>query len=280
MKPSKPSATYFIVVGNEHAGPFTIEQLVAKKITENSLVWTAGMDNWVAASSVPALKPIFKNPQKVFAANNVAQAESTKKDIHNSGFEQPITFQFSENPSKNNIKSLTPNNFFVSLKETILDKRWRKITYSFITLFVIIAMLQIGKMIRKSNLEERNRLTEERNMQVEKEQNALLLKEAKQREHELKDQQRREIEIKESIKRRITEIEVEITMQKEELVLARQKFSEATAPQLFRSPEKRNEDVNAAMDLIKYHEEEIDRLQKEIKIVELNGKRAIEGRNY
>ncbi len=280
MTPSMPSAIYFIVEGNGHAGPFTLEQLVEKKITENSLVWSVGMDNWAVASSIPALRPLFKTAQKAPATHVVSEIPSNKKNIQHPDIEQPVTVNFEGDTVGKGQSNQPSHKPLFSLKETLFDSRWKKITYSAIALFIIIGMLQIGRTIKKSNLEERNRLTEEHNLKMEQEQKALLLKEAAQKEQELKDQKRRELEVKESINRRISEIEVEIAMQKEELVLARQKFSEATAPQLFRSPEKRNEDVSAAMDLIKYHEEEIERLQKEIKIVELNGKRAIEGRNF
>ena len=50
---------YFIVVDNEQAGPYSIEELQNLKIKKDSLVWKDGLENWIEAESIEELKHIF-----------------------------------------------------------------------------------------------------------------------------------------------------------------------------------------------------------------------------
>ena len=54
---------YYVAVGGVQQGPFAMAQLQQmvqqKQLTPESLVWTAGMANWAAASSVPSLSQLF-----------------------------------------------------------------------------------------------------------------------------------------------------------------------------------------------------------------------------
>jgi hypothetical protein len=53
-------------INGQAAGPFTVDQLRqyvgTGQVTPNSNVWAAGMPNWVAAQTVPALAPLFAPP--------------------------------------------------------------------------------------------------------------------------------------------------------------------------------------------------------------------------
>ena len=62
--PPLPSAASFhAAIDGASAGPFDMAALASKvregKITRNSLVWKAGMANWVAADTVPELQALF-----------------------------------------------------------------------------------------------------------------------------------------------------------------------------------------------------------------------------
>lgn len=50
---------YFIVINGQQQGPFSLEALRAQNITPDTLVWAQGMPNWVAASQVAELQPLF-----------------------------------------------------------------------------------------------------------------------------------------------------------------------------------------------------------------------------
>lgn len=64
--PPIPGAQFFLVVGGQQAGPFTSEQLPLLvqngTLTMQTLVWKQGMPQWVAASTVPELAPLFAPP--------------------------------------------------------------------------------------------------------------------------------------------------------------------------------------------------------------------------
>lgn len=75
---------YYIVENNQPVGPFEVEELVAKGVTPNDLVWCEGMSQWSPASTVKeimcALNPTPEIPagvpqyvQPPFDANNTPQ---------------------------------------------------------------------------------------------------------------------------------------------------------------------------------------------------------------
>ncbi len=50
---------YFIIENAQQAGPFSLDQLAQKRITQETLVWCEGMAAWTPAWQVEALKPLF-----------------------------------------------------------------------------------------------------------------------------------------------------------------------------------------------------------------------------
>ena len=56
---------YFVAINDQSTGPFDMVTLTKKVIdgtlTKESLVWKAGMENWVKPDSVQELNPLFKN---------------------------------------------------------------------------------------------------------------------------------------------------------------------------------------------------------------------------
>lgn len=51
--------TYFILTDNQQQGPFTIDELRRRAITQETLVWAEGMPQWAPAWQVEELKPLF-----------------------------------------------------------------------------------------------------------------------------------------------------------------------------------------------------------------------------
>jgi len=60
--PSQPS--FFVALNGQQSGPFTLDQLKAmsstNQFTPSHYVWKAGMPNWVLATDVPEMAPIFQ----------------------------------------------------------------------------------------------------------------------------------------------------------------------------------------------------------------------------
>ncbi|MCQ2268414.1 MAG: GYF domain-containing protein [Bacteroidaceae bacterium] len=51
---------YFVLLNDERRGPYTLEELAKKYITEDVLVWHEGMDGWEKAGKLEELKSIIK----------------------------------------------------------------------------------------------------------------------------------------------------------------------------------------------------------------------------
>jgi len=51
---------YFYLIGKDQNGPFSFEELVAKGITEDTLIWSDGMDNWEKLKDIPELKQVLR----------------------------------------------------------------------------------------------------------------------------------------------------------------------------------------------------------------------------
>jgi len=51
---------YFYLNGKDPNGPFTIEQLTNSKLTDDTFIWTEGMENWQKIKDVPELLQVLK----------------------------------------------------------------------------------------------------------------------------------------------------------------------------------------------------------------------------
>ncbi len=52
---------YWISDGTQQFGPYPIEELLDRGLQPHWLVWTEGMDNWVRADTVDAIRPLFNS---------------------------------------------------------------------------------------------------------------------------------------------------------------------------------------------------------------------------
>lgn len=50
---------YYIVVSGQQVGPLSFEELRLQNLTPESLVWREGLTEWVTASTLPELSPLF-----------------------------------------------------------------------------------------------------------------------------------------------------------------------------------------------------------------------------
>lgn len=56
---------YYMVVDEQSTGPFTLDEVTLHpKLTPETLVWKPGLDNWVAAKTLPELAPAFVSSQE------------------------------------------------------------------------------------------------------------------------------------------------------------------------------------------------------------------------
>ena len=76
---------YFIIENNgQQAGPFSLEQLVQKAITPETLVWAQGMKDWTPAWKIAELKTVLETVEAIKAnAANKEDAEGTSAEAAN-----------------------------------------------------------------------------------------------------------------------------------------------------------------------------------------------------
>ena len=60
---------YYFIKGNEKLGPFTLEELKAKQLSNDTLFWYEGQDGWKKANDVEELRTAFPPPIPGF--NNI-----------------------------------------------------------------------------------------------------------------------------------------------------------------------------------------------------------------
>jgi hypothetical protein len=63
--PLPKKTSYYLAVNNQQAGPFEAavlsDKIAAGALTRETLIWSPGMANWIAAGSVAELASLFGN---------------------------------------------------------------------------------------------------------------------------------------------------------------------------------------------------------------------------
>ena len=128
---------YYYSDGENHFGPFSIEELKDVKISNETMVWFEGLDNWVPAGEVEDLKDLFKSIPPPLNINKLP----------------PLTISVTKKNRSN-----------ISNSEIPQKKYKNKIVigiFSLIAIIIIIAILKINsnkpdKPLNKSNEETFN----------------------------------------------------------------------------------------------------------------------------
>lgn len=93
---------YFIKNGKTESGPFTVEQLKNKSVTQQTPIWFAGLEEWTIAGEVYALRGIFeqKDCESKFSIKAIVKFLNGlfKKR------EEKKTYQFLLSKERNNLK--------------------------------------------------------------------------------------------------------------------------------------------------------------------------------
>lgn len=95
---------YFLAVNGQQTGPFEENELLLNGLTPDSLVWFQGAPNWMKASEVPALQPLFAGtlPQQPAAPQYQQPAPQYQQPQYQQpqyqqpqypGYEQPAQYQ-------------------------------------------------------------------------------------------------------------------------------------------------------------------------------------------
>ena len=86
---------YFIIENNgQQAGPFSLEQLVQKAITPETLVWAQGMKDWTPAWKIAELKTVLETVEAIKANTaNKENAEGASADAAGNNGTEEANFQ-------------------------------------------------------------------------------------------------------------------------------------------------------------------------------------------
>ena len=98
---------YYMVVDEKSTGPFTLDEITLHpQLTPDTLVWKPGLDNWVAAKSLPELDPAFVSTRQNSSEQrppeyNQNSYQEPKNNFNN--YQQPYNQhqernQFADNP--------------------------------------------------------------------------------------------------------------------------------------------------------------------------------------
>lgn len=90
MQQDSPSI-YYMVLDEKSTGPYTLDEITLHPaLTPETLVWKPGIDNWVAAKTLPELAPAFVKHQEHFHQQTPPE--------YNTGNQGPQSNPFADNP--------------------------------------------------------------------------------------------------------------------------------------------------------------------------------------
>ena len=81
---------YFMIINNQQAGPFSIDELLNKGLQTDTQVWKNGMDNWTPAGQIPELQKLFRPQTPPPFANTQTPQYAPGQNIYNNQQYNPI----------------------------------------------------------------------------------------------------------------------------------------------------------------------------------------------
>ena len=80
---------YYLFINNQRVGPLTMDQLVANGMVADTLVWRAGMANWMRAADMPELASLFATQQPQYQQSQYAQPQYQQPQYQQPQYAQP-----------------------------------------------------------------------------------------------------------------------------------------------------------------------------------------------
>lgn len=145
---------YFIIENNgQQAGPFSLEQLVQKAITPETLVWAQGMKDWTPAWKIADLKTVLETVEAIKANTaNKENAEGTSTDATGNNGTEAANFQaanqqgFQHGAAMNQGYSQEPE------KKKSSKNLWKIILGLIVLLFLVFAITNPGPDAHKKKV--------------------------------------------------------------------------------------------------------------------------------
>lgn len=232
---------FYIFFENQQIGPLTFDDLKSRKITNETLVWFEGMEDWKKAAEIDELKVFFLSvpppiPQSILAPPPIPKKEAIK-------IEKPLSIA---------------TNKFLGLKTSYLK-------------FGIIGLVLIGGIYSFSSYQNnKSRQIHNYNTKLKEQENAINAQNERIAEQERIEQERIAIENKKLTEKRINEIINQLNIAHENLEKAKRQLNDATAFQLLRGRSERDNDIRLAEEEISIWKYEVEQLEKEMKKINPN----------
>ena len=222
--------TYYIHNGTENSGPFTLEELRAKKITKTTLVWFEGMDEWKYAGDIDELKSILAvipPPLK-----NIPPLPKEEKEV-----------------ASQTIFGLEKSTFFL--------------TFGILILIIGTLIFNNYQENRSLDFEQKNRQTEFHNQQMEQQQKEIDEQKIQTEIQNKIDAEKIARERKDSINNRLFEIKKILAINNTNLEDDKNKLADAKDFKLLRTTNERDEEINLIENEIIHWQNEIKKLENE-----------------
>lgn len=228
---------YYLFLNDVQQGPFSLDELIDAKPSNDTLVWFEGLSDWKKISEVEELKTVLLSvPPPI---NKLVQAPPALPNN--------VTSILPEDEEENTILGIKKNVFYIVV--------------------AVIALLVVGlytiTSYKQSNIEEINKTTQIQNEQLEEQQKAIDEQQARIAEQEKIEAERIAKQKKQAIDDRLFEIRNLLANNYQALEEAKRKLNDVTGFKLLRTASERNEQIQAAQSDVDFYKEEIRKLEEE-----------------
>jgi hypothetical protein len=237
---------YYLHIGTENSGPFSLDELKIKRITKKTPVWFEGLENWKYAEDIDELRNIFiviPPPIESFKKEQSFKVEEEVKKIVKEE-SKPVT-----------ILGLSKNNFFIVL--------------TFLLLVIGTFIFNSYQEKRDRELEQKNHKTEVENHQYELQQKQIEEQKIAIAEQEQKEAERVSNEKKQADNNRLIVIHNLLSLANENLENAKIKLNDASGFKFLRTATEKKEQMDQLKNEINSYLIQIDSLKKESNLLKL-----------
>ncbi|MEL1243315.1 GYF domain-containing protein [Flavobacterium sp. DGU11] len=234
---------YYIHIENEQIGPLNFDELKAKNIKRDTMVWYEGLADWQKAGDVEELQSLFK------------------------AVPPPINKTVPTPPILNNQINYTPTqNLEYEEPTRIFGIRKNIFISGVLGLAFVICIFSFSSYNQKDEIEkiQQKEQLEEYDQQLKDQEAELAAQNKRIAEQEKLEKERIERERKAAIEKRINEITGQLTIAYTNLENAKRNLHDVSAFKLLRSSGERHEQVSAAEQVVETWKNEIATLEAEI----------------
>jgi hypothetical protein len=225
---------YYLHNGIASSGPFSLEDLKMKQITTTTPVWFEGMEKWKYANDIAELHSLLNE-----VAPPLSQAQEIQSEVAPPNSKE----------SKKTIFGLSKNAF---------------LTASLILVLVLFTLIfDVFQKQRSEELDAKNRKTEKENQQYLLQQKVIEEQKIELKQLEQAEAERSSNEKKLNINSRLNSIANELTIIKENLVLAKEKLKDTNEFKLLRSQAQKTKEMETINEEIYSLEKKLDVLDQE-----------------